>query len=164
MSRYASGLEDSAIKIPKEMSDIFQQNPEFIRKFQNNPEVRRKFARLMAGSVASGFNNAQTQTIKESDWKMLGFTPEQARILSRVANNFNRGSFLKSRSARRAERLVSKPVLHKDGGKIEKAALGDMLGSAGKSSAVATQVKTDKPLRDPGSFANFGKDKMQEHD
>ena len=61
--------------------------------------------------------------------------------------------------------MVVKPTLHETGGKIEKAAMGDMLGSAGKTSANATQIKSEKPITDTGNFTNiFGKGPLQSHD
>ena len=60
--------------------------------------------------------------------------------------------------------MVNKPTLHKNGGEIQKAALGDMLGSAGTISSAPTQLLLEKPIRDPGTFANFGKDKLQSQD
>lgn len=169
MARYVPDTDGNAIRIPKEMSNIFEKNSDFINNFQNNPEFRKKFVKVMAGSVGRAGNwSTAGATTNINLWKSLGFNDEQARELTRIARKYSENGlwrmFKSSRGKRRAERMVSKPSLHKDGGTIQKAAIGDMLGSANSVSAAPTQIKTNKPLRDPGTFANFGKDKLQAHD
>ena len=68
-----------------------------------------------------------------------------------------------NRSKRRAERMVSKPTLYKDGGTV-KADAGTMLGNSGTTSASATRTKTNQPINDVRNFSNFGKAKLQPHD
>ena len=167
MSRYVNGLDGNAVKIPKEMSNILQQNKNFMWNFQNNPEFRRKFVKVIAGAVGSGWNlSTAGANVTPAMWRAIGFTQEQSNALAKIGKNYsqNWAVFKSSRGARRAERVVSKPTLHKDGGKIEKDQMGNMIGSAGSVNAAPTQVKVEQPLRDPGSFANFGKDKLQDHD
>ncbi|MBQ8132569.1 MAG: hypothetical protein IJ193_08770, partial [Bacilli bacterium] len=103
----------------------------------------------------------------------LGFDRDTARKLAQMSRNYSQnqraplGAFLtpikSNRGKRRAERMVHKPTLHKDGGKIEKAAYGDMMGRSSGSAATPTQVKTDKPIRDTREYTNFGQ-KLQPHD
>lgn len=46
-------MEGNAVRIPKSMSNILAQNPQFMTVFQNNPELRDRFVRLIAGAIGS---------------------------------------------------------------------------------------------------------------
>lgn len=175
MKNYVPDIEGSAVRVPKEMVAILTSNPDFIEKFQKDESgFRSKFAKVMAGAVGRGINfstfmaNAGPQA-----WMNLGFDRDTARKLAQMSRNYSQnqraplGAFLtpikSNRGKRRAERMVHKPTLHKDGGKIEKAAYGDMMGRSSGSAATPTQVKTDKPIRDTREYTNFGQ-KLQPHD
>ena len=168
LNDYVEGMEGNAVRIPKSMSNILSQNPQFMRAFQNNPELRDRFIRLIAGSIGSAWNaGVANSTVKANEWEALGFSKEQAAQLAKESDKLSERKrlFARPRTIRRQERVVSKPQLHKTGGKVQKAAMGDMLGSKNDVGAAVTQTKTDKPIKDPAHFKNIGDgEKMQKED
>ncbi len=168
LNDYVEGMEGNAVRIPKSMSNILAQNPQFMTVFQNNPELRDRFVRLIAGSIASAWNaGVENSTVTAKEWESFGFTKEQAAQLAKESDKLSERKrlFARPRTIRRQERVVSKPQLHKTGGKVQKAAMGDMLGSKNDVGAAVTQIKTDKPIKDTAHFKNIGDgEKMQKED
>ena len=168
MKSYVPDIEGNAVRVPKEMVAILASNPDFIKRFQNDESgFRSKFAKVMAGAVGRGINfSTAMSNAGVQSWMNLGFDRDTAKKLALICNQYarNHDIFKSNRSKRRIERLVHKPELHKDGGKVEKAAYGEMVGKSSGSSATPTQTKTDKPIRDTREYTNFGKGKLQPHD
>ena len=168
MQNYVPDIKGNAVRVPKEMVRILSSDPNFITKFKNDESgFRSKFAKVMAGAVGRGINfSTAMSNAGVQSWMNLGFDRDTAKKLALICNQYarNHDIFKSNRSKRRAERLVHKPELHKDGGKVEKAAYGEMVGKSSGSSATPTQTKTDKPIRDTREYTNFGKGKLQPHD
>ena len=167
-NNYVSGMENTGIQLPPEMAQILSKYQGVMDGLQNNPVLRDKFIKMLATKVASNWNLITGEkSMTPNDWKLLGISdPSDIETLMRIVRE--KGAFKifrGSKNSRRSEYAVIKPTLHKDGGKIEKHDIGQLLGKSDTNKSAPTQMKTDKPIRDIRRFHEIGSgDTQQKHD
>ena len=166
--KFASDTGGKNYVLPKEISDIFMQNPDFFKKLGETPGMLIQFQRLLGSTLNTGFRDAfrwATNDMSVGDWEKLGFSPDQAEALNQYFDDLGDNKIRGDRNVRRHQRLVDPVQSNKFGGKVaylKKLQPGGTVGTSNMSTH--TEKAYDGKFQNTENFAAIGDDKFTASD
>lgn len=166
--KFASDTDGKNYVFPKEISDVFMQNPDFFKKLGETPGMLIQFQRLLGSTLNTGFRDAfrwVTNDMSIGDWEKLGFSPDQAEKLNDYFDDLGKNNIRGDKNIRRNQRLVDPVQSNKFGGKVaylKKLQPGGTVGTSKMSTH--TEKAYDGKFQNTENFAAIGDDKFTASD
>lgn len=158
--RGANGVENMDYKMPSDIAEQINKNPEFWNKLASDPDLQRKFENTLGDTVNSGIRTWFTDILSANDWDKLEFN---GQFMFDLFKKYRKNDTSGDRIARRDKRLVEQQQVLKNGGKVlPKFQPGGSVKSTATNAY--TQKKLNSTYRNPANFAKLSSEKLSAAD